>query len=301
VAPEREGAGPDIVIVGAASRDLAASDPRGWRLGGAAAYCALAAARLGLRVGCLLGVDDQALAAAELATLREAGVDLRPVSLVHGPVFDNIERDGHRRQRWLSASDRIPAGALPEEWRRAASWLFVPVAGEIGAEWAATAGSRALVAVGPQGMLRRFGGDGWVERVEAGESPLLRRAGLVCASVDDLASERERAALTALAPDAVIVLTEGDAGGAAVAPDGRETVRYVAMAAPHVADPTGAGDVFLAALMASWLLTGECATPEALRFAAAAGSCSVEGVGLAGVPTRAQVEARLAADEGREG
>jgi sugar/nucleoside kinase (ribokinase family) len=58
-------------------------------------------------------------------------------------------------------------------------------------------------------------------------------------------------------------------------------------------DPTGAGDVFLAALMVAWLLTGELATARALRFAAAAGSCAVEGAGLVGVPTRVQVAARL--------
>ena len=58
-------------------------------------------------------------------------------------------------------------------------------------------------------------------------------------------------------------------------------------------DATGAGDVFLAALTAAWLFTGQIATPAALRFAAAAASCSVEGAGLAAVPTRAQVAARV--------
>jgi sugar/nucleoside kinase (ribokinase family) len=61
----------------------------------------------------------------------------------------------------------------------------------------------------------------------------------------------------------------------------------------ELVDATGAGDVFLAALMAAWLLTGDVATPATLGFAAAAGSCAVEGEGLAGVPTRSQVVARL--------
>ena len=46
---------PDIVVVGAASRDRVEDDPRGWRLGGAVSYAALAIARLGLRVGALVG------------------------------------------------------------------------------------------------------------------------------------------------------------------------------------------------------------------------------------------------------
>ena len=39
--------GLDLVVVGAASRDITPDDPRGWRLGGAASYASLAAARLG--------------------------------------------------------------------------------------------------------------------------------------------------------------------------------------------------------------------------------------------------------------
>ena len=53
----------DLGVGGAASRDVTPDDTRGWRLGGPVAYCALAAARLGLRVGCVIGVDGPAAAA----------------------------------------------------------------------------------------------------------------------------------------------------------------------------------------------------------------------------------------------
>jgi hypothetical protein len=88
---------PDLVVVGAASRDLTDRDPRGWRLGGSAAYCSLAAARLGLHVGCLLGVDDLAASARELDSLPLAGVHLRRVPLERVPLFENIETDGPAR------------------------------------------------------------------------------------------------------------------------------------------------------------------------------------------------------------
>ena len=137
---------PDLVVVGAASRDLTPDDPRGWRLGGAVAYCSLTAARLGLRVGCVIGVDGPAVDAAELGLLEAAGVVVRRVPLEHGPVFENIERGGHRRQRWLSASDPVPAAALPAEWRGARGWLLGPVAGELAPEWAGRRrGGRARV------------------------------------------------------------------------------------------------------------------------------------------------------------
>jgi len=281
---------PDVVVVGAASRDLAGDDERGWRLGGSATYCSLALARLGLQAGCLLGVDDQAADAVELELLETAGVRLRRVLLGRGPVFDNIERDGHRRQRWLSRSDRLAAGALPDAWRSARGWLLVPVAGEVGEEWAAVPRAGARVAVGWQGLLRQFAPDGWVERVPATASPLVASAGLVCASFDDLALGPDLAGLRDLAPGASIVLTAGDRGGIAVR--GRHLTRYRAIPA-GVVDPTGAGDVFLAALMAAWLLTGELASSRTLHFAAAAGSCAVEGPGLAGVPTAGRVAERL--------
>ena len=282
---------PDVVVVGAASRDLAAEDGRGWRLGGAATYCSLAGARLGLRVGCLLGVDSDAAEATELDLLRDAGVDLRLAALEHGPVFDNLEINGQRRQRWLSRSDSVPVGALPPGWQDAKAWLFVPVAGEIDGEWADLVGPGARVAVGPQGLLREFADGGWVKRVAAYRSDLLATSGLVCASVGDLEPGTTLNLLRQLAPDASVVLTAGDAGG--VAMTAGELGRYWAIPAERLVDSTGAGDVFLAALVAAWTLSGERATPRALRFAAAAGSCAVEGVGLDGVPTRAQVAARL--------
>jgi sugar/nucleoside kinase (ribokinase family) len=94
-----------------------------------------------------------------------------------------------------------------------------------------------------------------------------------------------------LAPRATIVLTAGERGGIVVRASG--LARYQAAPAAAVVDPTGAGDVFLAALMVAWLLRGEPATSETLRFAAAAASCVVEGPGLSAVPTRARVAERL--------
>jgi len=284
---------PDLIVVGAASRDVTSDDPRGWRLGGAVAYGSLAAARLGLRVGCVIGVDGPAADAIELDSLETAGVLVHRVPLEHGPVFENIERDGHRRQRWHSEGDAVRAAALPAEWRGARGWLL----GRWPARWEGSGRAsprrertRAW-RVGWQGLLREFAADGWVKRVDPAPSRLLAAAGLVCVSVDDVAPGVGLPELRAFTPRATVVLTAGDRGGLAM----RETrlIRYPAIPAPKVVDPTGAGDVFLAALMAAWLLYGEVATSRALRFAAAAGSCAVEGAGLAGVPTGAQVTARL--------
>ena len=282
---------PDLVIVGAASRDITPDDPRGWRLGGPATYCSLTAARLGLRVGCLLGVDNLAAEAEELAMLDAAGVSLRMARLEHGPVFENIEAGGHRRQRWLSASEPIDVGDLPEEWGRVTGWLLAPVAGELGDDWAGAIPEGASIGLGWQGLLREFSDDGWVRKLEPRASSLAAAAGLVVASIDDVDGGTQLDLLRAAAPYATIVLTAGEGGGVALS--NGKLLRYFAAPAPAVVDPTGAGDVFLAALMTAWLLTGEPAAAGAMRFAAAAASCALEGIGLAGVPSRGQVRERL--------
>lgn len=251
---------------------------------------------MGLRVACLVGVDAEAAEAAELALLEGAGVSLRRVPLANGPVFENLEADGHRRQRWLSMSDEIPLDALPEAWRRTRAWLLVPVAGELPDGWAGAPDPGAAVGIGWQGMLRDMADDGWVNRVSPAPSPLLGRAGVVCASIDDLGPDTQLAGLRPLAPAAAFVLTAGASGGIVLREGG--LARYPGVPSERIVDSTGAGDVFLAALTFAWLRTGMPATDAALRFAAAAASCSVEGAGLAGVPTRQQVAARLRAAAG---
>jgi sugar/nucleoside kinase (ribokinase family) len=57
-------------------------------------------------------------------------------------------------------------------------------------------------------------------------------------------------------------------------------------------DPTGAGDVFAAALLVGYHETGDVA--EAAAFAACAASCAVEGVGASSLGDRAEVTRRLA-------
>ncbi len=78
-----------------------------------------------------------------------------------------------------------------------------------------------------------------------------------------------------------------------------ETLRYLPTATTLEIDPTGAGDTFLAALQASILRPAVAGRhrsrrPPDLRFAAAAGSLVVEGLGLQGVPDRTAVIVRRA-------
>lgn len=312
---------PDVVVVGSASRDLAADDERGWRLGGGVTYGGLMLARLGLRTAVLVGVDGAGSRAAELDLLRAAGAELKVVVLSSAPVFENIETPLGRIQECLEPGVPIPVAELPDAWRGAPAWLLAPVADELPDSWGRQPAGTAFVGLGWQGLLRVLRAGERVRRREPRPSPLLDRADVVGVGREDVRPGTALADLARLVrPGADLLITFGAAGGLRLvtAPEGYGDVRrYPAMASWSTVDPTGAGDVFLASYLAASLapmpaertaesvaaLPGPGPTARnpdvALRLAAAAASLVVERPGLLGVPSRAEVAARLTSDAGR--
>jgi sugar/nucleoside kinase (ribokinase family) len=296
---------PAVVVVGSAARDLADDDPRGWRLGGGVSYSALIAARLGLPTAALIGVDELAAGAPELDLLRQAGVDVRLVPLDHGPVFVNIERPEGRHQLCEDRSDPVPVSAVPAEWRDVPGWILAPVAAELPAAWATLPGPDAFVAVGWQGLLRDLVPGEPTHHVPPHPDPIIERADLVGISRDDVERDVEvRELYGLLRHGASLAITQGDRGGLVVHGvhgDGGEPHlelrHYPAIRSHRPVDPTGAGDVFLAALAAARieprLLGGRTGRGLDLLLAAAAASLVLEGPGLLGVPSRDAVAARM--------
>ena len=312
---------PEVVIAGCASRDIAHDDSRGWRLGGGVTYAALTCARLGVRTAAVIGLDSQAYESHEVEQLAAAGVALRRVRLPQGPVFRNIDAAGGRIQICLAPGLPLPSVALPLAWRAAPAWILAPVAAELDDAWADPIPADAFVALGWQGLLRTLRAGARVERRAPAAGRLVRRADVVAVSAP------------LLHPGAWLVFTHGVAGGriARVTADGLgEVVHYPAVEAVAEVDATGAGDTFLAALVASVVSAARdrtddgIGTPETpgvtgvpgtlrdlrfedgrpgflrdLRFAAAAASLTVEGPGLTSVPDRAAVLRRLAGSAGQ--
>jgi sugar/nucleoside kinase (ribokinase family) len=292
---------PTVLVVGAASRDLDRRDPRGWRLGGAVTYAALAIARLGLPPRVLIGVDDEAASAHELGLLLAAGCEIELARLKRGPVFDNQETPGGRRQIAHSPSDRIPLRELPTRWRDSDAVLLGPVADELGQAWASVFPSSTLVGLGWQGLMRRLEAGRPVELLPLRPLALIARADIGVTSVEELRPIASRSRLARLLPNAGQQLlvsngprpmlhlqrVEGGLRGRLITLD----------PAARVADTTGAGDTLLAAWLAGVAATraaGMTVHPSRLsHFAAATATAKVEAGGLADMPDLRQLCARL--------
>jgi sugar/nucleoside kinase (ribokinase family) len=288
-------------VVGAASRDIDRSDPRGWRLGGAVTYAALAIARLGLPARVLIGVDDEAAAAHELGLLLAAGCEIELARLERGPVFDNQETPAGRSQVAHSSSDRIPLRELPRRWRDSDAALLGPVADELGPAWASAFSSTTLIGLGWQGLLRRLEPGRPVELLPVRPLALIARADIAVTSVEELRPIASRSRLARLLPRAgqQLLVSNGprpmlhlqrEAGGL--------RGRLISLdPAQRVADTTGAGDTLLAAWLAGVAATraaGVAAHPSQLvHFAAATATAKVEAGGLADMPDLRQMCARL--------
>src|SRR3954470_16934720 len=294
-----------IVVVGSAARDIDESDPRGWRLGGGVTYSALLLGRVGLRTTALIGLDREAAGAHELGLLRDAGVEVVRVPLDHGPVFHNVEAPGGRQQTVIDASDPLPTTSATAAIRASAcAWLIAPVADEVPDDWADVPDEGAFVALGWQGLLRDLTPGSLVVHRTPDHHPLVRRAQLVAASVQEMPRDRNlRDVAKLLSGDAELLVTRGRRGGATLGPDGRLRRAYPPVPAREVVDPTGAGDAMLAAVLAAFVCTGADALRPVrsrgrhLRFAATAASLLVEQTGLNAVPSRAQIRDRLAASD----
>ena len=272
-------------------------------------YATLTTARLGLRTAAIVGVDREAREASELDLIREAGADLILVPLDEGPIYHNVETPAGRVQTCVQPGQPLPVPALPESWLAAPAWELAPVAGEIGDDWAGTIPPDAYVAVAWQGFLRTLVAGSRVTRRPPAASPVLARADLVGVSHRDVDPSTPIGTLTALLkPGSRLVVTRGEEGGLVLVTGGSgpdAVLRYGLTPSDREVDPTGAGDTFLAALVSTVIhrtlggRRGTRAHPE-LRFAAAAGGLVVEGHGLAGVPDRRAVLARMVRDRVRQ-
>jgi sugar/nucleoside kinase (ribokinase family) len=275
---------PDYLLLGHFTRDVL---PDGTTApGGTSLYASFAAQRLGRRVAVVS-------APAELPPdlLETIAVAFHPSPTP--PTFENQYTPQGRRQILHAASEPITLDDIPIEWRAAPIVHLGPVLGETPEELA-YAFPNALLGVTPQGWMRAWGPElpGLVAyRPWRPAEALLRRIDALVLSIEDV--KGDEALVAGWARHCRLVALTHGANGATLFIAGQP--HHVDAFPAAERDPTGAGDVFAAALLVRLHETGD--PLDAARFAACVAAGSVEGRGASSIPSRAEVEGRLRARE----
>ncbi|WP_129628922.1 PfkB family carbohydrate kinase [Candidatus Oscillochloris fontis] len=272
---------PTYLVIGDLTYDLL---PDGSSvLGGTALYAAATAAWLGVPAAIFTSGDP-----ASPPSLPK-GVAVALVPTPQPSTFENRYTSHGRLQLLHAQGATLQIADLPPAWRAAPLVHLGPLTGEFGLDLAA-AFSDALVAVTPQGWMRR-----WdlplpapIRRVSWHPDPAaLAHVDLLVLSIEDVGGDE--ALVAAYAQHChLVALTRGSRG----------STLYIAGAPHQIAaypaeerDPTGAGDVFAAALL---IHLHQCGDPlAAAAFASAVAASAVEGRGITALPTWEQAVARM--------
>ncbi len=265
----------DYLVIGHVAHDLT---PTGPQLGGTAAYSALTARALGMRVGVIT------------ANGPETSLDvLSDVLVVSAPspqstTFENIYSEGGRRQVLHHQAVPLSLNNVPDSWKRTSIIHLGPVAQEVEAVLPDSF-SPSLLGLTPQGWMRAWDDSGQVRRVDwESAEQALGQAGAVVVSVEDVGGDEEQIEFMA-AHARVLVVTEAAAGARLYWHGDQRRFRAPEM---YEKDATGAGDIFAAAFFTRLLTTQD--PWEATRFATQLSARSVTRVGLEGIPTAEEIQ-----------
>ena len=280
---------PGMLSIGHLSLDIHVA-PDGGRSepepGGAAAFTALTAHRLGLRRVVAAGMAGSDYPLGVLDGAQTAVIGIQGGSL----TFEDRTVNGQREQRVVERPERLPGATLRQALGRWASprlLLAGPLLDELPLvcrEWFDCEFS-CLIA---QGWFREVGADGLVRHRAPDVAAIVGQWDVIVLSEQEATvaggiSEWRRVCR-------MLAVTRGERG--ALVFDGVSEVAIPAVVAPQVVDTTGAGDVWAAAFSIRYVETGSVA--EAGQFAAAAAAVCVSRKGLRGVPkSREEVEALL--------
>jgi sugar/nucleoside kinase (ribokinase family) len=272
---------PDYLVIGDLTRDLL---PDGRSIpGGTALYAATTAARLGVATAVLSS------GAPGLPPDLPADVQVSLVPSATQATFENRYSPQGRVQLLHALGARLSFADLPPAWRAAPVVHLGPLTGELSLELAA-AFPDALVGVTPQGWMRA-----WdlplpapIRRVAWRPDPAqLRHVDVLVLSIEDVGGDEALAASYAR-HCRLVAVTRGARGSTLYI--GGEPHQIDAFPAVE-RDPTGAGDVFAAALLVRLRETSD--PLHAASFASAVAACAIEGPGAQAVPTRAEALLRM--------
>lgn len=272
---------PDYLLIGHITADIT---PEGRLLGGTVSYAARAVQAFGLSVAALTStVPDEPL----LSQLTPyADVVTLPASSTS--TFENIYTPEGRVQYIRGVAALLNESHIPMEWMPAPLVHLAPLTDEVDPQIAHRFPD-ATVLLTLQGWLRRWEVDGRVCFKRWFDADVLRSIDIVVFSEEDIYDAPELEALFAGAVPHLVV-TRAERGGTYYE---HGVPRQYSTPQVEARYPTGAGDVFAAALLSSLHLLGGN-MDAALTVAARLAATCVTRIGIDGTPTPAEVEAALA-------
>lgn len=265
----------DYLLIGHVAVDLT---PTGKQLGGTVSYSALTAKAMGLRVGIVTSVGEDA----PLQLLD--GVQIYNLPTEQSTIFENVKTEHGRKQTLHHQATKISFEHVPHIWRDAPIVHIAPIAQEVDAELVKQFPA-SWVGVTPQGWMRGWDENGSVFATAWENSEqVLGRVGGVVMSLEDI--NRDLELVEWMAHHArLLCLTEGEQGAVLHWHGDRRRFRPPVV---EEVDATGAGDIFTAGF---FVRLHETRDPwEAARFATNLAAFSVTRAGLNGIPTHAEIE-----------
>jgi len=264
----------DYLMIGHLTVD---ETPEGLRLGAAAAYSALTAHAMGLRVGMVTSWGG------EIPLDALEGIPVVNFPTEKSTTFENKYTEQRRIQTIKSVAPKLDYYQVPDPWRSASIVHLGPVAQEVEPSLVREFPS-SLICITPQGWLRTWDKNGLVSATEWPEASfVLGRSGAAVISHSDIGNDDDRLDEMVVAGP-IVAVTEG-ADGVSLYWNG--DVRRFRPPPVQEVDPTGAGDIFSTALFVRLFTTRD--PWEAARFATAVAAISVTRPGLAGIPTAMEI------------
>lgn len=275
---------PDYLLIGHITADYIDDGASTQRApGGTVVYSARTASAFGLSVGVVTSAhpNDPVLASLAIGTTV-----LKPAERT--TTFTLAYTDEGRRLTLRDRAGVLDLGDVPDAWRRAPFVHLAPIADELDASLL-SGFPAAQVLLTPQGLLRTWDKAGRVRFRRWLDPSLLRFVAIVVMSEEDIADEPGLEDQFA-AHVRHVFITRAERGGTYYC-DG-VPINYGSTPS-QMLYPTGAGDIFAAALLATLVRTSGDMR-RATRVAAQLGATSVLRPGLKGVPTPQEAEIALA-------
>lgn len=268
----------DYLLVGHITADLTPNDRL---LGGTVSFCAAVAKAFGLNVRV---VTSAARGEPLLAQLEPYVSELIVLPSAETSTFENIYGPNGRTQYIRGVAAPISIDDIPAEWLTTPLVHLAPLTGEVDPEIAHHF-KNSMVLLTLQGWLREWGADGRVRFKRWMDPAVVQDIDIVVFSEEDIveASDLEMAFAQVTRH---LFVTRAEKGGTYYH---RGQAFQYDTPQVEVLNPTGAGDVFAASLLAS-LPVFENDFYRAVKVAAALAASSTTRFGLASAPTSEEVQ-----------